>query len=216
MPVSMNNVAQVNNTQPINQQPKTTDEKTKSFSTKTAVVVGTGLAALAAVGIYLTTRKRMPTTNQAKMQDIIQEGVNNSGNKFKIIKDKATGKCKESITYYNNGKEHQHTWYNKDILKRIDYDENGDKEFLSIISSDDSGKKIKNIHYCSPEEKQKFGLNIQDGKKYYPNGKIRVLLHQVPNRSFGYAKLYDVDGNLVKERIFLTPFGKANGCKLEE
>ena len=214
MSVSLNNVSQVNNTQPIKQPEKKTDDKTKSFPTETAVIVGTGLTALAAVGIYLTTRKRMPTTNQAKMQDIIQEGVNNSGNKFKIIKDKATGKCKESITYYNNGKEHQHTWYNKDILKRIDYDENGDKEFLSIISSDDSGKNIKKIHYYSPEEKQKYGMNIQTGSKYYPNGKIRLSLHQGPK--FCYAKLYDVDGNLVKERKFLSPYAKANGYKLKE
>ena len=56
MPISMNNVVQVNNTQPTKQQPKITDEKTKSFSTKTAVVVGTGLAALAAVGIYIATK----------------------------------------------------------------------------------------------------------------------------------------------------------------
>ena len=82
MPVSMNNVSQVNNTQPINQQPKTTDEKTKSFSTKTAVVVGTGLAALAAVGIYLATKGKGAKAVQQATHNT-QEAVQNAANEVK-------------------------------------------------------------------------------------------------------------------------------------
>ena len=86
MPVSMNNVSQVNNTQPIKQQPKTTDEKTKSFPTKTAVVVGTGLAALAAVGIYLATKGKGAKATQKAVTETVhntQEAVQNVTNEVK-------------------------------------------------------------------------------------------------------------------------------------
>ena len=82
MPVSMNNVSQINNTQPIKQQPKTTDEKTKSFPTKTAVVVGTGLAALAAVGIYLATKGKGGKAVQQATHNT-QEAVQNAANEVK-------------------------------------------------------------------------------------------------------------------------------------
>ena len=82
MPVSMNNVSQINNTQPIKQQPKTTDEKTKSFPTKTAVVVGTGLAALAAVGIYLATKGKGAKAVQQATHNT-QEAVQNAANEVK-------------------------------------------------------------------------------------------------------------------------------------
>lgn len=78
----MNNVSQVNNTQPIKQQPKTTDEKTKSFPTKTAVVVGTGLAALAAVGIYLATKGKGAKAVQQATHNT-QEAVQNAANEVK-------------------------------------------------------------------------------------------------------------------------------------
>ena len=78
----MNNVSQVNNTQPIKQQPKTTDEKTKSFPTKTAVIVGTGLTALAAVGIYLATKGKGAKAVQQATHNT-QEAVQNAANEVK-------------------------------------------------------------------------------------------------------------------------------------
>ncbi len=86
MPVSMNNVSQVNNTQPIKQQPKTTDENTKSFPTKTAVIVGTGLTALAAVGIYLATKGKGAKATQKAVTETVhntQEAVQNVTNEVK-------------------------------------------------------------------------------------------------------------------------------------
>ena len=90
MPVSLNNVSQINNTQLIKQQPKTTDENAKSFPTKTVVIVGAGLTALAAVGIYIATRGRggvksvnkpnTETTNQIKEMTV--ELFKKEGNKF--------------------------------------------------------------------------------------------------------------------------------------
>ena len=214
MSVSLNNnVAQVNNTQPIKQSEKKTDEKSKSFPTKTAVIVGTGLTALAAVGIYLTTRKKIPTS---KTQDIIEKGVNSCGDKFKRIRDRATGNFKENITYYANGKEKSHIWYERNgtgISQNVVYFENGD---IKHLSSYESGKTIKDIRYCSPENKQKYGQNIETGVKFYPNGNKRFEMCQQPDFPIGTAKLYDVDGNLIKERTFLTPKGKATGYKIEE
>lgn len=223
MPVSLNNVSQVNNTQAIKQSEKKTDEKSKSFPTKTAVIVGTGLTALAAVGIYLTTRKKMPTatTNQVKIQniiedgqDIIEESVNRSGCKFKSIRDRVTGNKKKFIIDYNN-KGSEHFWFDGDenVIKRISYSESGDIKQLLTYKS---GKIIKRIAYCSPEEKQKYGQNIRVGMKYYPNGNVRFEIAQHPDSQIGTAKLYDVDGNLIKERTFLTPKGKATGFKLDE
>lgn len=223
MSVSLNNVSQVNNTQPTKPQEKKTDEKSRSFPTKTAVIVGTGLTALAAVGIYLTTRKKMPTStiNQSKTQDIIEEGVNLAGDKFKRIRDRATGNFKENITYYSNGKEKTHDWYNdsisdidQSVTQKISFFENGD---ISTLSTYKSGKEIKTISYFPPEDKPKYGQNIFIGCKFHLNGNKRFEMSQLSSESpVRFAKLYDVDGNLIKERKFLTPYGKATGYKLGE
>ena len=100
MPVSMNNVSQVNNTQPTKQQPKTTDEKTKSFPTKTAVVVGTGLAALAAVGIYIATKGKGAKATQEVVQDIGQ----NAQEATHAIKEMTVDAFKQAGNKFNKGK----------------------------------------------------------------------------------------------------------------
>ena len=83
MPVSMNNVSQVNNTQPSKQPEKKTDENPKSStSTKTLVAVGTGLAALAAVGIYLATKGKGAKAVQQATHNT-QEAVQNAANEVK-------------------------------------------------------------------------------------------------------------------------------------
>lgn len=82
MPVSLNNVSQINNTQLIKQQPKTTDENAKSFPTKTAVIVGAGLTALAAVGIYLATRGKADKAVQQATHNT-QEAAQNVANEVK-------------------------------------------------------------------------------------------------------------------------------------
>lgn len=82
MSVSLNNVSQINNTQLIKQQQKTTDENAKSFPTKTAVIVGAGLTALAAVGIYLATRGKADKAVQQATHNT-QEAVQNATNEVK-------------------------------------------------------------------------------------------------------------------------------------
>lgn len=82
MPVHLNNVSQINNTQLIKQQPKTTDENAKSFPTKTAVIVGAGLTALAAVGIYLATKGKVGKAVQQATHNT-PEAVQNATNEVK-------------------------------------------------------------------------------------------------------------------------------------
>ncbi len=100
MPVSMNNVSQVNNTQPIKQQPKTTDENTKSFPTKTAVIVGTGLTALAAVGIYLATKGK----GAKATQKVVTETVHNTQETANTVKEMTVDAFKQAGNKFNKGK----------------------------------------------------------------------------------------------------------------
>lgn len=86
MSVSLNNVSQVNNTQPIKQSEKKADEKTKFLTPKTLVAVGTGLTALAAVGIYIATRGKGTKATERVVQQVThnaQEAVQNVANEVK-------------------------------------------------------------------------------------------------------------------------------------
>lgn len=195
-------------------------EKGKT-STKTKVLVGSGLTALAAIGIYLTTRKKLPTTSQSsKIQDIVEERVI-MGHPIKTIKDGKTGNVKERIDYYSNGKEQRHVWCdgsssdpNKGVKKETYYEENGDIRSMEEFMS--SGNTSKYISYVSSESSQKYGQKILSGSKYYPNGQKRFEMTQPDFMDIGVAKLYDMDGNVIKERTFVTPFGKSRGYKLVE
>lgn len=195
-------------------------EKGKT-STKTKVLVGSGLTALAAIGIYLATRKKLPTISQSpKIQDIVEEGVF-WGRPYKTIKDGKTGNVKERIDYYSNGKEQSHVWCDgsssdptKGVKKEIYYEENGDIRSMEEFMS--SGNTSKYVKYVSSESSQKYGQKIFSGSKYYPNGQKRFEMTQPDFMDIGVAKLYDMDGNVIKERTFVSPFGKSRGYKLVE
>lgn len=76
MSVSMNNVSQVNNPQPIKQPQKKTDEKQKSLTpTKTTVAIGAGLTALAAIGIYFATRGKTGKATQETATEALTGAV---------------------------------------------------------------------------------------------------------------------------------------------
>lgn len=74
MSVSLNtNVTQVANTQPVKSSETKTDDKSKFLTpTQTKVAIGTGLAALAAVGIYLATRGRSAKPAENVINDVTQ------------------------------------------------------------------------------------------------------------------------------------------------
>lgn len=225
MPVSLNNnVANVTTTKTL-PHTKTKKEEVKEpqkSQTKTKVLVGSGLVALAAIGIYIATRKKVPTNAQTKVQDIIKEELHSDGTRYKTtIIDAKTGNWKERINYNTNGKEQSHTWYDsampnfdidKSVTKEIRYDKNGD--IYSVTTYTSPGIKSKHVQYCSPEDKKEYGQNIVLGTKYYPNGKKRFEMVQHPTFDFGTAKLYDENGNLIKEKTFVTKKGIKNNFDL--
>ena len=184
MPVSMNNVSQINNTQPIKQQPKTTDEKTKSFPTKTAVVVGTGLAALAAVGIYLATKgKGGKAVQQAthNTQEAVQNVAQNAQEATNTIKEMTVDAFKQAGNKFNKGKAVTNT---------------GEAFTGNITHQTKDGKKIVMEYENGLLNKSKKydGENILHDKEYYydDNGVLKVLSHIHDN---GVDKiLYSSDG----------------------
>lgn len=224
MPVSLNtNITNVttHKTLPAPETKKEDVKESHKTPTKTKVLVGSGLAALAAIGIYIATRKKVPTNAQSKVQDIIKEGISPDGTQYKTIIDKKTGNWKENIYYNANGKERFHDWYdstmqnfdiNKSVTKKIQYYENGDIEQVTTYMS--PGKKAKYVKYCTSETKKEYGQNIVLGMKYYPNGKKRFEMVQHPAFDIGTAKLYDENGNLIKEKTFVTKKGMKNNFDL--
>lgn len=105
MPVSLNNVSQVNNTQAIKQPEKKTDEKSKFLTpTKTKIAVGTALTALAAVGIYLATKGKGNKATQEVVTEAthnIQETVPETVN---TIKEMTVDAFKQAGNKFNKGK----------------------------------------------------------------------------------------------------------------
>lgn len=217
MPVSLNtNIANVTmpKTLPAPETKMEDVKESQKSQTKTKVLVGSGLAALAAIGIYIATRK-------TKVQDIIREGISPNGTPYKTIIDKKTGNRKEQISYYANGKERFHEWFDstmqnfdviKSVTKEIQYHENGDIRQVTTYMS--PGKKAKIVKYCTSEEKKEYGQNIILGTKYYPNGKKRFEMIQHPTFDIGTARLYDENGNLIKEKTFITKKGMKNNFDL--
>ena len=105
MPVSLNNVSQVNNTQAIKQPEKKTDEKSKFLTpTKTKIAVGTALTALAAVGIYLATKGKGNKATQEAVTEAthnIQETVPETVN---TIKEMTVDAFRQAGNKFNKGK----------------------------------------------------------------------------------------------------------------
>lgn len=189
----------------------TVAENKSRMTTQTKVLLGTTLAALAATGIYIATRGKVKVkTNNKPLADIIEEGLSTNGDKFKIIKDSNNGNWKEQILYFDNGNVKFHNYYdssindiNKSVTKEITYYENGD--VYSITSYAAPGKKSKYIHYNSSDDVEKYGFNIIEGTKYHNNGKMRFKMVHCPGMSDGLACSYDINGNLISERIIKTP-----------
>lgn len=100
----------------------------------------------------------------------------------------------------------------KSVTKQIEYYENGDISQVTTYMS--PGKKAKYVRYCTSEEKKEYGQNIVQGTKFYPNGKKRFEMVQLPFFDIGTAKLYDENGNLIKEKTFITKKGMKNNFDL--
>ena len=178
MPVSMNNVSQVNNTQPINQQPKTTDEKTKSFPTKTAVVVGTGLAALAAVGIYLATKGKGAKATQEVATEMTHgsaEQLKNLQEQAKQLKAKMKNAYLEKLSKHRPAKEL--SLVESDTFQSIPGHEN-----QNYIRSSKDWKAIKEYH-MNLHKDDALPTEPSSIYSYYPAKARRDMLSsQIKNR----------------------------------
>lgn len=184
-------------------------EKGKSLNTTKYIAGATVLTALATIGIYALTKKSSKVSLKNK-GDIVEEFISPfSGTKQKLIKDRNNLNLKERISYFENGKEEWHSYYDSSIkgkdedrlLKEVLFNKDGELRLETLYSK--PGIKYKDIRYISSDEAQKIGRKIETGTKYYPNGKPRFKFALNPGMSMGLARLLDTNGNVIKER-FLT------------
>lgn len=181
-------------------------EKGKSLNTTKYIAGATVLTALATIGIYALTKKSSKISLKNK-GDIVEEFISPFGTKQKLIKDRNNSNLKEHISYFENGKEKYHVYYDSSIkgkdedrlLKEVLFEEDG--ELCSETLYSKPGIKYKYIHYIPSDEAQKIGRKIASGTKYYPNGKPRFKFAHISGMSTGLARLLDTNGNVIKERI---------------
>ena len=181
-------------------------EKGKSLNTTKYIAGATVLTALATIGIYALTKKSSKISLKNK-GDIVEEFISPFGTKQKLIKDRNNSNLKERISYFENGKEKCHDYYDSSIkgkdedrlLKEVLFEEDG--ELCSETLYSKPGIKYKYIHYIPSDEAQKIGRKIASGTKYYPNGKPRFKFAHISGMSTGLARLLDTNGNVIKERI---------------
>ena len=170
MPVSLNNVSQVNNTQAIKQPEKKTDEKSKFLTpTKTKIAVGTALTALAAVGIYLATKGKGNKATQEVVTEAthnIQETVPETVN---TIKEMTVDAIKQAGNKFNKGKAVTSTGevFTGSLTHQT-------KDGKNIVREYENGVLKKSTKY--------EGENVLSQKeyKYDKNGKISEVL--LPNK----------------------------------
>lgn len=181
-------------------------EKGKSLNTTKYIAGATVLTALATIGIYALMKKSSKISLKNK-GDIVEEFISPFGTKQKLIKDRNNSNLKERISYFENGKEKYHDYYDSSIkgkdedrlLKEVLFEEDG--ELCSETLYSKPGIKYKYIHYIPSDEAQKIGRKIASGTKYYPNGKPRFKFTHISGMSTGLARLLDTNGNVIKERI---------------
>ena len=181
-------------------------EKGKSLNTTKYIAGATVLTALATIGIYALTKKSSKISLKNK-GDIVEEFISPFGTKQKLIKDRNNSNLKERISYFENGKEKCHDYYDSSIkgkdedrlLKEVLFEEDG--ELCSETLYSKPGIKYKYIHYIPSDKAQKIGRKIATGTKYYPNGKPRFKFTHISGMSMGLARLLDTNGNVIKERI---------------
>ena len=181
-------------------------EKGKSLNTTKYIAGATVLTALATIGIYALTKKSSKISLKNK-GDIVEEFITPFGTKQKLIKDRNNSNLKERISYFENGKEKYHDYYDSSIkgkdedrlLKEVLFEEDG--ELCSETLYSKPGIKYKYIQYIPSDEAQKIGRKIASGTKYYPNGKPRFKFAHISGMSMGLARLLDTNGNVIKERI---------------
>ena len=226
MSVSLNtNVTQVANTQTVKPSETKTDDKSKFLTPiQTKVAIGTGLAALAAVGIYLATRGRSAKPAENVINDVtqnVQETANTikemtvdtfkqGGNKF--VKGKAITSTGESFTgsithqtkdgknivsEYENGLIKKSTKYDGDnILSQKEYNYNENGQLRSVLNGTGLNSKLL------------YSSEIKDGYKTVQTPKCMYVLDVENGNRLGclrikgqYEKSFKYDENGVIKGI---------------
>lgn len=228
-----NNVVQVNNTQPIKQPQKKTDEKTKLLTpTQTNVAIGTGLTVLAAIGIYIATKgKGSKTAHEVQesantIKEMTVEAFKQAGNKFNRGKAvTSTGEAftgnithqtndgKNIVREYENGVLKKSTKYDgENILsqKIYKYGKDGD---LFVVQD---GKLILNKITDTKNGLQTFNTEKGLVIKNTNTGKIKSLqLEGQGRKDFYYddngtLKAVKIQNNHHTNTIFYSPDGNKN------
>ena len=226
MSVSLNtNVTQVANTQPVKPSETKTDDKSKFLTpTQTKVAIGTGLAALAAVGIYLATRGRSAKPAENVINDVTQNAQETAntikemtvdtfkqgGNKF--VKGKAITSTGESFTgsithqtkdgknivsEYENGLIKKSTKYDgENILSQKEYNYNENGQLRSVFNGTGLNSKLL------------YSSEIKDGCKTVQTPKCMYVLDVENGNRLGrlrikgqYEKFFKYDENGVIKGI---------------
>lgn len=186
MSVSLQNITQVNNTQPIKQSTKNTDEKQKSStSTKTIVTVGAGLIALATVGIYIATRGKAVKATQ----DVVQ----NSQKTTNTIKEMTVDAFKQAGNKFNKGKAITNTGeaFTGNITHQT-------KDGKNIVREYENGVLKKSTKYDGENIlSQKEYIYSKDGDlSVVQDGKL--ILEKITNTKDGIQRIDNLNGFIVK------------------
>ena len=209
MPVSMNNNRfQTIQTQKVSiPSPKSENEEKSSMSTGTKVAIGAGLAALAAVGIYLVTKGR------GGSKEISVDAFKKAGNKF--IKGKAitksgkeftgniTHKTKDGKTivmkYENGFLQSSLHMKGKDIISSKSYEYNKNGELHRIVSANDE----LYIRLVSNELTGQTIINKTNKVTIYPDGRLKISSKDVTEGQ-GHPlldRIYSKEGDIIEKTI---------------
>lgn len=175
MSVSLNtNVTQVANTQTVKPSETKTDDKSKFLTpTQTKVAIGTGLAALAAVGIYLATRGKNTKATSEVTTEITQgsvEQLKNLQEQAKQLKTEIKNAYLEKLSKHCPAEEL--TLLAQDGLKSIAGHENQRyirsskdwkliKEYLMNLGKDMSPTESCSVEFYYPAKARRDMLSLQ-------------------------------------------------------
>lgn len=197
MPISLNKTQNVTTQQPVLQSSKPEENKSKisQVSTQTKVLVGTGLAALAATGIYIATRgKAKPKIKTSVLSESIKLPS--------FSADKA-----EILNAINKSKYATPSAVPDDILKISDIVIGGafTKEGKNILMHNADGKLLRKY---IPTSDGKTLLSVVDYN--VSSGKARKIIKYAEGKPINVLEFNDA-GSEVKRTVFWDGTDKLKG-----
>ena len=247
MTVSLNTIGQsklINYTAKPQEKNTVKDTSDSSVSAQSKVVVGAGLAVLAAVGIYIATRGRCgvksvnkpntETTNQIKEMTaelfkkegnkflkghaIMTDGSNYSGRVTSILQD-----GEKVVREYENGFLKNSTKFDGEkVLFNKEYKYNDKGNLIGVIENSDKPKYLFSAEY---DNKGKTVIAQKASYLIDTPGKLQILnIKGNSNKTFRYTsdgKLhsythdYSKDGTFMHDLVIMHPNGKTKRIVIE-